>query len=214
MTEAEWLACDDPARLVRALQSNAGRAKAKAPERKLRLFTCACSRQEWGRLTHATSRHAVEVAERFVEGGATRGELAAACDDVTIERQAGKIGFAPSWLAYTDRVAADFLGQPRRDWGRASAARQADLLRELVGNPFQRVRLLRAWLTPTVTCLAAAAYQERSLPSGELERARLGILADALEEAGCNRPALLGHLRSAGPHVRGCWALDLILGRA
>src|SRR5215216_2718109 len=126
MTEADWLACDDPARMLRALQSNAARrVKAKVRERKLRLFACACCRQVWGRFTRATSRHAVEVAERFAEGEATRRELAAACDDVTIERQAGKIGFAPSWLTDTDRIAADFLGQPRRDWGRGSAAHQA-----------------------------------------------------------------------------------------
>jgi hypothetical protein len=51
------------------------------------------------------------------------------------------------------------------------------------------------------------------LPSSELDTARLTVLADALEEAGCGDGEMLGHLRSAGPHVRGCWALDLVLGK-
>jgi hypothetical protein len=54
---------------------------------------------------------------------------------------------------------------------------------------------------------------ERSLPSGELDPARLAVLADALEDAGCTDAELPGHLHSAGPHVRGCRALDLILGK-
>jgi hypothetical protein len=64
-----------------------------------------------------------------------------------------------------------------------------------------------------VTSLAAGAYEERSLPSGHLDPLRLAVLADALEEAGCADGGLLGHLRAPGPHVRGCWALDLILGQ-
>jgi hypothetical protein len=51
------------------------------------------------------------------------------------------------------------------------------------------------------------------MPSGELDPVCLAILADALEEAGCTDPSILGHLRSPGPHVRGCWALDLVLGK-
>ncbi len=68
-----------------------------------------------------------------------------------------------------------------------------------------------AWLTPTVTSLAIAAYEERSLPSGELDTARLAILADALEDAECDNTDILTHLRGPGPHVRGCWPVDLCL---
>jgi hypothetical protein len=57
-------------------------------------------------------------------------------------------------------------------------------------------------------------YEERDLPSGHLDAARLGVLADMLEEAGCSDPQLLGHLRSPGPHVRGCVAVDAVLGRS
>jgi hypothetical protein len=87
------------------------------------------------------------------------------------------------------------------------------VLRDIFGNPFRPVSLARSWLTPTVANLAATAYEERALPSGELDRTRLAVLADALEEAGCTDATILDHLRGPGPHVRGCWALDAILGR-
>jgi hypothetical protein len=61
--------------------------------------------------------------------------------------------------------------------------------------------------------LARAAYEERHLPPGRLDAARLAVLADALEEAGCADAGLLDHLRGLGPHVRGCWAVDLAFGR-
>jgi hypothetical protein len=69
-----------------------------------------------------------------------------------------------------------------------------------------------AWRTPKVASLAEAAYEQRLLPSGELDPARLAVLADALEEVGAGGD-LLAHLRSRGPHVRGCWAVDLATGR-
>jgi hypothetical protein len=80
---------------------------------------------------------------------------------------------------------------------------QCDLLRDLIGNPFRPVAVASAWLTPTVRALAQGVYEERAFD-------RLPILADALEEAGCADPDLLGHLRGPGPHVRGCWAVDLL----
>ena len=61
--------------------------------------------------------------------------------------------------------------------------------------------------------LAQAAYDQRILPIGHLDPARLAVLSDALEETGCTDAELLGHLREPGPHVRGCWALDLILAK-
>jgi hypothetical protein len=62
-----------------------------------------------------------------------------------------------------------------------------------------------------VLSLAQAAYEHRTLPAGTLEPARLALLADALEEAGCTSAAVLDHCRGPGPHVRGCWVVDLIL---
>jgi hypothetical protein len=54
--------------------------------------------------------------------------------------------------------------------------------------------------------LAEAIYEEQAFE-------RMPILADALEEAGYRDPTILGHCRGSGPHVRGCWVVDLILGK-
>jgi hypothetical protein len=94
---------------------------------------------------------------------------------------------------------------------------QAALLREVIGRlPRRRGAAPRGAvpLTPDARSLAEAAYEERQLPSGHLDPARLSVLSDALEEAGCADTDILTHLRSPGPHVRGCWAVDLILGKS
>ena len=88
---------------------------------------------------------------------------------------------------------------------------QSSILRDIFGSPFRPLTLAPVHRAPTVVSLARAAYDERQLPSGELDPRRLAVLADALEEAGS--PAeLVSHLRSPGPHVRGCWVVDLCLG--
>ena len=98
---------------------------------------------------------------------------------------------------------------PRPLWDAEQAA-HAGLLRDLFGNPFRPPAAVDpAWLRwngGTVPRLARSAYEERAFD-------RLPILADALEEAGCADPAILGHLRGPGPHARGCWAVDALLGR-
>ncbi len=90
---------------------------------------------------------------------------------------------------------------------------ECSIIRDIFGNPFRPVTIDPAWLTGTVQHLALSACNERELPSGHLEGHRLAVLADALEEAGCQDAELLGHLRSEQVHVRGCWALDLLLSR-
>jgi hypothetical protein len=90
---------------------------------------------------------------------------------------------------------------------------QADLVRCVFGNPFRSVAFDASRLTPLVRDLAQAADEDRSVPLGEFDRGRLAVLADALEDEVRTDDALLSHLRSPGPHVRGCWAMDLILGR-
>src|SRR5262249_53955080 len=100
-------------------------------------------------------------------------------------------------------------------WERAGTT-QVALIRCVFGNPFRPHAIDPAWLTRndgTVKQLAQAAYEERDLPSGHLDVTRLGVLADALEEAGCTSADLLEHLRGPGPHVRGCWAVDLLSDR-
>jgi hypothetical protein len=80
----------------------------------------------------------------------------------------------------------------------------ADLLRDIVGNPFRPVSADPRWLTSSVIDLARAMYESRDF-------AAMPILADALEEAGCDSPDILAHCRRGGTHIRGCWAVDLAL---
>jgi hypothetical protein len=93
---------------------------------------------------------------------------------------------------------------------------QTQLLRDVVGNPFRPVTIpapVLVWSDGTLVRLAQQIYEGRSLPSGNLDPARLITLADALEVAGCEDAAVVDHLRSSGPHVRGCWVVDLLLGK-
>jgi hypothetical protein len=80
------------------------------------------------------------------------------------------------------------------------------LVKDVVGNPFGRGEAEPAWRTPTVLALGRGISEERTFD-------RLPILADALEDAGCTDGAILDHCRGPGPHVRGCWAVDLVLGK-
>jgi hypothetical protein len=88
-----------------------------------------------------------------------------------------------------------------------AAGEQAQLVRCVFGNPFHHVTVTPSWLTPTVLALAEGIYAERAFD-------RLPILADALQDAGCDNPDVLGHCRGGGPHVRGCWMVELVLGKA
>ena len=86
-------------------------------------------------------------------------------------------------------------------------AKLSVLFRDIVGNPFRPVAFDPAWRTSTVLALAEGIYADRAFD-------RLPILADALEDAGCDHPDILQHCRGEGPHVRGCWIVDLILGKS
>ena len=100
---------------------------------------------------------------------------------------------------------------------RVEAAAQVLLLRDLYGNPFRPSPPLPpavlGWNGGTVRRLARAAYDERRLPEGTLDNARLAVLGDALEDAGCSDQTVLAHLHEPGVHVRGCWVLDRLLAR-
>jgi hypothetical protein len=93
---------------------------------------------------------------------------------------------------------------------------QTSLLRDVFGPlPFREIHIDPAWLSwndGTVRQLAATIYEEPSLPDGTLDNARLAVLTDALEEAGCSNAELLNHCRLPRVHVRGCWVVDLWLG--
>jgi hypothetical protein len=98
------------------------------------------------------------------------------------------------------------------------ASMQAAMVREIFGpSPLRRQPRIRPSCRgrggSIIARLAQATYGEREFPSGQLKRDRLGVLADALEEAGSGDVEMLDHLRSDGSHVRGCWCLDLVLAR-
>jgi hypothetical protein len=101
---------------------------------------------------------------------------------------------------------------------RAEFISQANLLHDIFGNPFRSSPPLPpavlAWNGSTIPRLAESIYQERQMPEGTLDTASLVGLADALAAAGCNDAELLAHLRSPEPHVRGCFAVDAVLGRS
>jgi hypothetical protein len=219
MTEAEWLACADPEEMLPLLR--------EAGERELRLLTCACLRRLWPLLPEGPCRQAVEVGEAWADGLAGRADLDAAFDaavdfDVSLPddpslRQAaaeavqGAAAVFPHYgeALYAAAGLADLQGR-----GAEERAALAGLVRCVFGpRPFRGVPRDPAWLTADVLTLARAAYDNRILPSGHLDPDRLLVLADAVEEAGCTEAAVLDHLRSPGPHVRGCWALDLVLRR-
>ena len=107
------------------------------------------------------------------------------------------------WSILEAEAVAD---RPVPDWN-IRIRWQITFLRDIFGNPFRPVLADPAWLTPTAVALAAAIYEDRAFD-------RLPVLADALEEAGCTDADVLLHCRRPGEHVRGCWVVDMVLGKA
>jgi hypothetical protein len=239
VTEAGWLECRDPGPMLTALfgcppdeddayPGTDPTIPGFASMRKLRLFGCACCRRVWDRLPSPDGRTAVELAERYADGagggitGWLRRQWLMDCLMGQAEAEAqsrvwreSSITWAPFCVLKSDpkpHLEASWYVRSRSGDGEAGA--QVLLLRDLFGNPFRPVTLGRSWRTPTVASLAQAAYDERCLPSGNLDAARLAVLSDALEESGCNESEILTHLRSPRAHARGCWVLDLILGKS
>lgn len=246
MTEAQWLAADDPEPLLTAVQ-----AAGKASERKLRLWACDCVRSAWEHLGNDVSKSAVEVAERYADGAASADELQAVqgpaaehadylrrfLDWYSVHWRGGTFNGEGLGDAETEEHvawAAAAVAEPVVEALRVARAVQegkryaAESLVTAPLEPPRQALLLRdiftlrgpavdpAWLTwndGTVRRLAQMAYQERLLPSGHLDATRLAVLADALEEAGCQDAEVMAHLRGAGPHVRGCWVVDLLTAR-
>jgi hypothetical protein len=212
--------------------------KGAAGDRKLRLFACACCRGVWHLLADGRSRLAVEVAERFADGAGSRKTLDSAkvaALEAANAASAGRPGVtdgdrldayyaACASLRCAERQAIAAAGRAA-SWaagpevpGRPSVAPgHCDLLRDIFGPlPFRPVAADPAWLAwkdGTIPRLARTVYEERELPSGYLDAVRLAGLADALEEAGCTDKDLLAHLRGAGPHTRGCWVVDRLIGK-
>ena len=217
MNEAKWLSCSELWTLLDFM-------KRKAGHRKLRLFACACCRRIW-RLLPEHCQRAVEVTERFADGLASREELRSANDAESIVfratqptasydwfdafRAAGNMARAEAGAAFPNAPHDhdDYLAAAARE--STAAAAQADLLRDLFGNPFRPAHIDRswhAWRDGVVRKMAQAIYDRRRFSD-------LPIVADALEEAGCTESTILAHCRSGKEHVRGCWVLDLLLDK-
>jgi hypothetical protein len=210
VTDQEWDRCTEPAPMLEFLRDSG-----KLSERKARLFAAACCRGVWDQVGEPPTRGAVEVAERYADGLATAEELRRAYNEgiaVTMGPEDVTFGFA-FWDALKS-CSRRALASPLRS---CHPAVQVSLLREIFGNPFRPVSVDRAWLAwhgGAIPGLARVVYEERELPSGHLDAARLAVVADMLEESGCTDADLLAHLRGPGPHVRGCFAVDALLGRA
>jgi hypothetical protein len=125
----------------------------------------------------------------------------------------------PRQVSRTLNLLADTQPSSRKNKARAACKfQQTALVRDIFGNPFRPLSatdpsLLR-WQGSTIPKLAQAVYDDRHLPAGTLDPARLAVLADALEEAGVTDPDLLDHRRGPDFHVRGCYVLDALLGKS
>lgn len=234
MTEAEWLACTDPDRMLDFLSG-------KVSDRKLQLFavgwclqrvsgslemTCHAAGggtdqlSEAGNATVAACRYAVETTERLADGQSSEAERIAAEAALRRLPDWGNWDLLLWYMRALSLWAVSTGGQhrlslpPEAPYAAGSAnarnahdrSHQAILLRDIFRGPLRSVTFLPAWLTPTVISLARTIYDQRAFE-------RMPELADALETAGCNDAQVLGHCKEPGPHVRGCWLVDIVLGK-
>jgi hypothetical protein len=236
VTEAEWLACGVPLAMLEFLRG-------KASDRKSRLLAVACCHRIWHLIPVYEASQCVNLAELYADGKASREQLDHAiqlsmnrCDytrswwgarwgvveiyaiqAVTrVHRhdegsRARTLPYAAQAWAYAELMKWQRTGTGDEQNLRAvvveETARQAGLVRCIFGNPFYPATADPVWFTSTVVSLAQGIYEERAFD-------RLPILADALQDAGCENDDILDHCRTEGPHVRGCWVVDLLTGRA
>jgi hypothetical protein len=227
MTEDEWLTCEDPRRMLWHIES-------AASDRKMRLFGCACSRRVWHQFQDERLDRVLFGIEQFADGmidgdallqlhelawqierdDSTPGPMSCLARELAGASRVKLPSDYPDLPSHLDRgeAAAAAMGPVAKDFNEFQRQRaverkqQTVLLRCIFGNPFRPVAFSPAWRSETVVALASAIYAERAFD-------RLPILADALEEAGCDHPDVLSHCRGPGPHVRGCWVVDGVLGK-
>ena len=233
MTEEEWLACEVPIRMLEFLQR-------EASDRKFRLLACAIVRSLWQYLDAHTAQPLVDTFEAYTDGrtlysevnekrgvvsnlahslrhdSATRAALEA-CLQLTGMAVNDSTAYWSGRAVVFDAVRVEVLalhaagGEPDDATDSASPYQAkvlgASLVRDIFGNPFRPVAFDAAWRTSTAVALAAQMYESR-------EFGAMPILADALQDAGCDNPDILNHCRdTAQGHVRGCWVVDLVLGK-
>lgn len=221
MTDHEWDTSNDPLAMIRFV---ADYERADWLGRKLRLFAAACCRAVWNQMPDFRSREAVELAESAVAHEIAPCRFASArrsADLVWRRWDYGGYGW-PYWrsestpenesAARAASACVDPVGPIRAATETVTALQSmlssryaADLLREIVGNPFHGP-VGRRWWSSDVRGIARAIEWDRAFE-------RLPILGDALMDAGCENEQVIRHCQSAGPHVLGCWALDFAFGR-
>lgn len=229
MTEVDWLGSIDPTPMLEFLRG-------KTTDRKLRLFAAHSVglAAEW--LVHPDSKAAVVAAERIADGesmGEVLGQIRKAAWDVlpllpdidthvSAARAAGRAveesAFDAAFLTKNELVQiyaetleekAGSVDEKYRMYliGKAEGERLlADLLRELIGNPVRKTVIDPDWLTVNVIEHARNIYDQRAFD-------RMPELTRALEQAGCTNPDILSHCRQSETHARGCWVVDLLLGK-
>jgi hypothetical protein len=218
MTEAEWLISTDAWALLECY--------GRTSERKGRLFLSACCRTQDRWIRDERVGDALDAAERHADGLIAWSTLRKRKQLMARLRNAlpaGEGGTSPTpahrAMALVVLTTTPFgsagdqpvpvnvcIGIAGGAFLPELAGHLPPLLRDVFGNPFRPATLDPLWVTSDVHGLASGIYQDRAFD-------RLPILADALLDAGCENEDVLSHLRSDGPHVRGCWALDLILGK-
>ena len=217
MTEEKWDAVNYFTDMLDHLVSERQVHRTRVGQRLLRLYGCAACRRVWHLIPEGPFRKAVEVAEAFADRVGTKADLKEAL------RLAGPGLQRGPTAAHRSAEQAVFCAADEGARRAGHAGMHASyalhngwtendgdfclLLRDLFGNPFRSpVAFAKRWRTETVVSLATGIYADRAFD-------RMPILADALEEAGCDHPEVLTHCRSAGPHARGCWVVDEVLGK-
>ncbi|HEY1189803.1 MAG TPA: hypothetical protein VGE74_19295 [Gemmata sp.] len=223
MNEKRWFACKEP----RALLEHVGKTELWTG-RKVRLFAVACCRRLAHLMPGKVVRAALETAEQFADGRATAKKLKSAADHAWAAQRGPFLDDERAELgAYATAAEAVYrlCGPPDAmditevldgiysatvcdpDNPEEEDTVQVAFVREIFGNPFLPVAFSPSWRTSTVLALASQMYESRDFSA-------MTILADALQDAGCDNDDILAHCRGDGPHVRGCWVVDLVLGKA
>lgn len=207
MTEAGWLGSAEPRLMLEAIEG-------EASDRKLRLFICACCRAIWPLMSERSWREAVEIAERYADGVGSKGQMDELRDAIWY---AEYNRHQPPLPAHQPSDAVQLALRPRPfypacDVPKILKAASSDpdlpvaLLRDIFGNPFHPITPSSSWITSSVLALARRMYDSRDFSA-------MPILADALQDSGCDNTDILDHCRGPGPHVRGCWVVDAILNK-
>jgi hypothetical protein len=221
MTEQEWLDSAYPGTVLAGIRRHA-RFRAGAGARKARLATCEILRLVVPTLGNASWTEPIELSEHYAEGRASLADVDAAidrADAVTLQgtqtaRDALRLLAHPDPFAAANNapwIAGNFLGYSRGKPAPVGTdpqlqAAMVAIFRDIFGNPFRTAEFDPDWRTSTAVALARGMYDTRDFGA-------MPILADALQDAGCDNDDVLDHCRGPGPHLRGCWVVDLVLGK-